>query len=233
MTGRELKEYRKNKGLTQERASRLLGVSQTYLSLLESDKRRLTERLKQKFVRKLHVRPTELPAKVKEYKVSKVSDDQLTADLSALGYVGFSHWKPSRLKNPADVLLSALKSDKRDARLVEALPWLLFRFPDLDWNDVVMTAKAHDLQNRLGFVTNVAKTMAERLGNHAAAHELETVEAKLESSKLEREETLCNETMTRAEREWLEAQRPETAKHWNLLTDLSPQYLNLDYYVTT
>lgn len=232
MTGRELKEYRKNKGLTQERASRLLGVSQTYLSLLERDKRPLTERLKQKFVRKLNVRPTELPAKVKEYKVSKVSDDQLTADLSALGYVGFSHWKPSRLKNPADVLLSALKSDNRDARLVEALPWLLFRFPDLDWNDVVVTAKVHDLQNRLGFVTNVAKTMAERFGSQTTAHKLRTVEAKLESSKLEREETLCNETMTRAERKWLEAQRPETAKHWNLLTDLSPQHLNSDYYVT-
>ncbi|MGQ0542396.1 MAG: helix-turn-helix domain-containing protein [Blastocatellia bacterium] len=230
MTGRALKEYRKNGGLTQERASRLLGVSQTYLSLLESDKRRLTERLKQKLVRKLHVRPTELPAKVKEYKVSQVSDDQLTADLAALGYAGFSHWKPSRVKNPADVLLSALKADKRDARLVEALPWLLFRFPDMEWNEVVTTAKVYDLQNRLGFVTSVAKTMAERFGSQTTAQKLGTVEAKLESSKLEREETLCNETMTRAEREWLNVQRPETAKHWNLLTDLSPQHLNSDYY---
>lgn len=233
MTGRELKEYRKNSRLTQDEAAKVLGVSQTYLSLLESDKRRLTERLKKKLVKKMHVRPTELPAKTKDHKVTKVSDDQLTADLAALGYKGFSHWKPSQLKNPADVLLSALNADKRDARLVEALPWLLFEFPDLEWNSVVMTAKAYDLQNRLGFVTNVAKRMAERYGNETTAQKLETVESKLERSRLEKEETLCKETMTQTERKWLKVQRPESAKHWNLLTDLSPQHLNWQYYVTT
>lgn len=232
MTGRELKKYRKDSNLTQVKAAKRLGVSQTYLSLLESDKRRLTERLTKKLVNKLHVRPTELPSVVSDHKVSRVSDDQLTADLSALGYQGFSYWKPSRRKNPADVLLSALNSDKRDARLVEALPWLLFNFPDLEWNDVVMTAKAHDLQNRLGFVTNVAKRMAERYGNKATAEKLGTVETRLEDSKLAKEETLCKETMTQTERTWLKAQRPEAAKHWNLLTDLSPQHLNWQYYVT-
>ncbi|MBK7392725.1 MAG: helix-turn-helix transcriptional regulator [Chloracidobacterium sp.] len=233
MTGRELREYRLKGRLTQEQVSTRLGVSQTYLSLLECDKRRLTDRLKRKLVKKMDLQPTELSAKAKEYKVAKVSDDQLTADLAALGYKGFSHWKPSQLKNPADVLLSALNADKRDARLVEALPWLLFEFPDLEWNSVVMTAKAHDLQNRLGFVTNVARRMAERYGKGTTAQKLETVESKLERSRLEKEETLCKETMTQAERKWLKAQRPEAAKHWNLLTDLSPQHLNWQYYVTT
>ena len=229
MTGRDVKKYRKSNRLTQEEAAKLLGVSQTYLSLLESDKRRLTESLKKKFVRKMYVRPTELPAKTGDLKVSKVSDDQLTADLAALGYKGFSHYKPSHLKNPADVLLSALNSDKRDARLVEALPWVVFAFPDMAWNDLVMTAKVYDLQNRLGFVTNVAKRMAERHGNHAAAQKLAAVEARLESSKLVKEETLCNEAMTQAERNWLAHNRPKEAKLWNLLTDLSPRYL--DHYV--
>ncbi len=233
MTGDELKEYRVKCGLTQKQASQRLGVSQTCLSLVESNKRRLTESLKQKLVKKLNASPTELPARFKDYKVGKVSDERLTAELARLGYPGFSHWKPSGPKNPADVLLSALNSASRDARLVEALPWLLFTFPELDWSNVVKTAKVFDLQNRLGFVTNVAKRMAERCGNHNAALILESVEARLEGSKLAKEETLCKETMTRAEREWLKTQRPEEAKHWNLLTDLSPQHLNRDYYATT
>lgn len=229
MTGSELKKYRSASGFTQEKAAKLLGVSQTYLSLLESNKRSLTQKLKQKVVKKFNVPPTELPAAASENKVTKVTDDQLTADLSALGYPGFSHYKPSRLKNPADVLLSALNADKRDARLVEALPWLLFAFPDLEWNAVVMTAKAHDLQNRLGFVTNVAKRMALRYGKNATAQKLENYEAGLERSKLELEGTLCNDTMTQAERNWLADNSSLEAKHWHLLTDLSPKYL--DHYV--
>lgn len=228
MTGRELKEYRKNNRLTQQEAAKLLGVSQTYLSLLESNKRRLTERLKKKLVKKMHVRPTELTAKAKDYKVSNVSDDQLTADLAALGYKGFSHWKPSQLKNPADVLLSALKSDKRDARLVEALPWVVLEFPDMEWKNLVITAKAHDLQNRLGFVTDVARRVAEFRNDRETANTLARWESELEHSKLEREDTLCNETMTTTERNWLQTQRPEAADRWHLLTGLSPHHL--DYY---
>jgi transcriptional regulator with XRE-family HTH domain len=230
MTGRELKEYRKHHRLTQAKAAKVLGVSQTYLSLLESEKRRLTDRLKKKLVNKMNVRPTELPAKTKVHRVSSVSDDQLTADLAALGYKGFSHWKPSALKNPADVLLSALKSDKRDARLVEALPWLVLQFPDMEWPSLVATARTYLLQNRLGFVTDVAKRVAEFRNDRATVDKLTRWEAELERSKLEREETLCNETMTDTERKWLQVQRSDAAKQWHLLTDLSPN--NVNYYVT-
>lgn len=225
MTGRELKEYRKNGRLTQEEAAEVLGVSQTYLSLLESDKRRLTEKLKKKLVKKMHVRPTHLPAKAWDLKVSNVSDDQLTADLAALGYKGFSHWKPSQPKNPADVLLSALKSNKRDARLVEALPWLVLQFPDMEWRSLVKTARAHLLQNRLGFVTDVARRVAELNNDRETVSKLSKWETELERSKLEREDTLCNETMTNAERKWLQTQRPESAREWHLYTDLSPENL--------
>src|SRR4029077_4904589 len=92
MTGHELRRYRRERGLSQERVAKALGVSQPYLSLLEKGDRPMTRKLKSKAVRWFDLRPTELPAKVKEYKVSKVSDDQLTSDLAALGYQGFSHW---------------------------------------------------------------------------------------------------------------------------------------------
>src|SRR5206468_3733473 len=110
--------------------------------------------------------------------------------LSALGYKGFSHWKPSRPKNPVDVLLSGLNAKKRDARLVEALPWLVLTFSDMQWDNLVLTAKAYDLQNRLGFVTNIARRLAELSGEETKANKLRKVEAKLEQSKLEREDTL-------------------------------------------
>lgn len=229
MTGLQLAKYRKKSRLTQPRAARELGVSQTYLSLLENGKRPVTERVKKKAVKAFDLSPTEMPANFSLCELPDVSDDQLASELARLGYEGFSHLKPARqLKNPAVVLLSALNAAKRDARLVEALPWVVLAFPDMDWNSLAMTAKAHDLQNRLGFVTSVARRVAEHRGDTRTATKLEQQEAELKHSKLEREETLCNETMTNAERKWLAEHRPEAAKQWNLLTDLSPDHLN--YY---
>ncbi|MBK9216749.1 MAG: helix-turn-helix transcriptional regulator [Chloracidobacterium sp.] len=228
MTGQQLHQHRKRSGLTQKQAARYLRVSQPYLSLLENGDRPLTPVLKRRAVKTFNLSVTELPSLAAQYKVAPVTDDQLTTDLATLGYPGFAYLKPSRQKNPTDVLLSGLNSDKRAARLVEALPWLLFSFPDLDWNALVMTAKAHDLQNRLGFVTNVAKRMAKRYGKAAAAEKLATVEDKLAASKLEKKATLCNETMTQAERNWLAQNSTKEAKHWHLLTDLSPDHL--DHY---
>ena len=225
MTGRELKQYRKKARCTQEEAARALGVSQTYLSLLETDKRPLTEKLWTKAVKKFNLPLTELPSKASEYKVVPTTDDQLTHELSMLGYSGFQHWKPSRKKNPADVLLSALISDNRDARLVEALPWLLLEFPDMEWGSLLKTTKAYDQQNRLGFVANLARQLAELWGDETKAAKLRRVEAKLEPSKLEREDTLCNQRMTNAERNWLLTERPEEAKNWNLVADWRPEHV--------
>jgi hypothetical protein len=51
-------------------------------------------------------------------------------------------------------------------------------------------------------------------------------EAALERSRLAREETLCHDSLTQAERRWLRSNRSEEARHWNLLTDLSPEHLS-------
>ena len=225
MTGRELRRKRRENGLTQEATAKALGVSQPYLSLLEHGDRPLTEELKTEAVRLFDLRPTELPAKASTYRIDKTADDQLTADLAALGYPGFSHFEPARRKNPADVLLSALNASQRDARLMEALPWLVLKFPEMDWHALVATAKLHDLQNRLGFVANVARKLAEMKSDAKAMNSLRSIEARLEPSKLERENTLCNETMTNAERRWLAVNRSDGARHWHILASLSPQHV--------
>lgn len=230
MTGHQLTQYRREKKKTQMEAARALGVSQTYLSLLEAGKRRLTEQLQKKAARFFDLPPTEVPSRLTSGELPTVTDDQLASDLADLGYTGFSHLRRlrARKRNPADVLLSALKADKRDARVVEALPWLVLNYPDLRWNDVARVARTYDLQNRLGYVANVARRIAERERRYETASKLKSHEAELERSLLAREDTLCNETMTNAERRWLLENRPDEAKRWHVLTDLSPRYL--DHY---
>ena len=228
MTATKLKTYRKKSRLTQAEAARGLGVSQTYLSLMEAGKRPLTERLKRKAVKFFDLPPTEQPTNLTAGRLPRVSDDELAADLADLGYVGFGHLRrkhPVR-KNPAEVLLTALNASKRDARVVEGLPWLALKFPDMDWRSAVTAAKVNDLQNRLGYVVEVARRLAERSGDRRTAETLGKQESELERSMLARDGTLCNDTMTNAERRWLAENRPESAKRWHLLADLSPRYLN-------
>ena len=40
-----------------------------------------------------------------------------------------------------------------------------------------------------------------------------------------REDTLCQASLSDAERRWLRRTRPVEASHWNLLTDLNAQFL--------
>ena len=228
MTGNQLAHYRRERKRTQAQTARALGVSQTYLSLLEAGKRPLTEKLTKKAVRFFDLAPTEFPARLALGELRSVSDDQLASDLADLGYTGFAHLRRARMrrKNPAEVLLTALNAPQRDARLVEALPWLVLAFPDMKWKEVTSVAKMYDLQNRLGFVVSVARALAERRLDSKAASALKVREAELERSMLAREDTLCNETMTNAERRWLTDHRPANAKHWRLLAGLVPEHLN-------
>jgi hypothetical protein len=54
----------------------------------------------------------------------------LATELASLGYPGFAYLKSRGKKNPAEVLLSALSSNHLEARLVEALPWILLKYPN-------------------------------------------------------------------------------------------------------
>jgi hypothetical protein len=90
----------------------------------------------------------------------------------------------------------------------------------------VSAAKVNDLQNKLGFLTNVSRRLAEKLGKNETATLLSAQESALERSRSVHEETLCNDSLTQAERRWLKSNRSNEAKHWNLLTDLSPEHLS-------
>jgi transcriptional regulator with XRE-family HTH domain len=223
MTGAWLKEQRRRKGWTQAQAAARLGVSQTYLSLLENGQRPVSERLAKRLERKFAVPPTVLPVAMKS---GLDNAESLAEGLAALGYPGFTHFNHGRRVNPAQLLFEALKMHDLEPRLGEALPWVAWRYLDLDWDWLVPEAKLHDLQNRLGFVVGLAKQVAERNEQPADAEALAAVERRLEPSRLVREDTLCHESMTQAERRWLREHRSTQAQHWNLLTGLVPDHLS-------
>lgn len=226
MTGRQLKSARELKGWSQEYAASRLGVSQPYLSMLERDERRVPAQLARKAAGVYRMSAVVLPTTLTWDRVRPADEDTLAMDLAALGYPGLSYLKPKRKRNPAEVLISALSARDLDVRLTEALPWVLLEFPDLDWRWLVAAAKLNDLQNKLGFITGVARRLAEMSGDSETAALLGREEEALERSRLMSEDTLCHDSLTEPERRWLRKNRPEEAKHWGLLTDMSPEHLS-------
>jgi transcriptional regulator with XRE-family HTH domain len=206
-----MRRAREARGWTQAAAAQQLGVSQGYVSLLESGTRPVPAKLASSVCRTLGLPPTVLPAVE-----LNLAPDRLPSVLGALGYEPFGYLR-GRLFNPAAVLLAALCQNDLPARVVEALPWLALHFPDLNREWLVERAKVHDVQNRLGYVVTLAGQVA---GAGVAPRLRELVQA-LEPSRLAREGTLCHDSMTETERSWLREQRPPQAEHWNLLTDLS------------
>ncbi len=234
MNGQELRATRLREGWTQQQAAGRLGVTQAYLSMVEHGHRVLPASLARKAVELLHGPPTALPLRGEG--VGAPSDsDKLRSELAALGYPGFAHVRGRVRRNPAEVLLNALNQSDVDTRVVEGLPWLAFTYADLDWDWAVQNAKLHDLQNRLGFVTTLAyKLGASRLSfvplgsqstDEQRSRRLKEYAAVLDRSRLVKEDTLCHDSLTEAERKWLRENRPAEAAHWNLLTDMKAENL--------
>ena len=222
----ELRDGRQRAGLTQVEAASRLGVSQPYLSQLECGRRRLTARLA-RALRRLYGLPATLLPLPPEPPKRGAGNERSPAQLAALGYPGYAHVRPSPQLNPAVVVLAALSEDDLDARVTEALPWVLVRYPELNWDWLATRAKLRNLQNRLGFLVAVARELAESHPEWSnAAKRLTEVEKDLELARLAAETTLSRESMPPAERAWLRANRSPLAERWNVLTSLKSQQLS-------
>ena len=121
--------------------------------------------------------------------------------------------------NPALVIVGALAHADLDVRLVEALPWVLSEFPDLDTRWLVAACRLLNLQNRLGYLVTLAARP------EVDVPHLSRLRLELENSRLAGEGTLCRDSMPSAEREWVRSHRPAAAEHWRLLTTLSREQL--------
>jgi len=173
-------------------------------------------------VRKLRLPPTTLPLPALSQAVTPVPPGELAAALAWLGYPGFVHMrKAARPANPAELVARAIAHRDLEPRLVEGLPWVLAKFHDLDWRWLIAQCRVLDLQNRLGFLV----TLADQLAKPSAAESLQAALADLERSRLTTEGTLCRDSMSVVERNWMRQARSLYAAHWNLLTALTADQL--------
>ena len=218
MTGADVREGRKQKRWTQTDLAEKLGVTQAYVSLLESNRRDVPRRLQPRLVTLLDLPASELPM---ARAADPLSEHRVASALATLGYPGFAHLARARKLNPAELLARTLRRPHVEARLAEALPWVLVHYPNLDWVWLVSQAKQHDFQNRLGFVVTVARELADRSGDSSTAQVLRAWEGILERSRLQKEDSFAGDRLTDAERRWLRANRSVEAAQWNMLSSVS------------
>ncbi|MGH9328699.1 MAG: helix-turn-helix domain-containing protein [Terriglobia bacterium] len=225
MKPQTLKLERSKRAWGQVELARRLGVSQPYLAMLEEGKRPLKPALTRK-ASLVYGLPLELPVSERFTPARDVGADRLVGHLSRLEYPGFAYVRPHvPRRNPAEVLLTALAQNSLEARVAEALPWLLLRYWKMDFLWLVERAKRFDLQNRLGFVTGVAHKISARAPETSRTDALLKLKTLLDYSRLAREDSFPRPPRNDAERQWLMQNRPEEARHWNLLSDLRPEHL--------
>ena len=226
MNGEQLLKERLSRDWEQQDTATKLKVSQPYLSLIEAGKRPITEKLARRAVRVFNLPPTALPVEYpsKDPSGSK-TQDLLALRLAGLDYPMFSHLKKTRKVNPASVLMSALDEDDLDSRVVEALPWLVYNFSDMDWSQVISSAKLFDAQNRLGFLLSLAHDLSRQSKAKNKRALFKELLLTLEKSRLVRDDSFRRNSLTEAEKAWLRKNRPKMARHWRILSNLSAEHL--------
>jgi transcriptional regulator with XRE-family HTH domain len=226
MDGRALRRARQSMNRTQADAARALGVTQAYLSMLETGSRAISKSFVRRALRVLDLSPTALPLPLPAGRAATFTGKHdFGADLAALGYPEFAYLGTKVRRNPAGVLLYALNQPDLDARVVEGLPWLALTYVDMDWDWLVQNAKLEDRQNRLGFAVYLASEVAEGRGDVRRTRKLKGCLEVLDRSRLAREDTFCHDSLTQVERAWLRDHRSAVASHWNLLTDMEGKHL--------
>jgi transcriptional regulator with XRE-family HTH domain len=225
MTAQQWTAGRRNPGLTQVQAASSLGISQPYLSQLEKGQRVGGTELVERAAALYGLPATALPLP-DSANLAGVGPDRLQKEFAALGYPGFAHARSRHKTNPALLVLTAVSQDDLDTRLVEALPWVMGAYTDLDWPWLRDRVKLLNAQNRLGYLVHLTSELQKRRSE--SGNPVEVVcgwRRDLEEARLAREDTLCRASMPQRERSWLRKHRPRAAAHWNLLTGLTVEQL--------
>lgn len=224
MKAHEFRSARLAKGWTQRQAADRLGVTQAYLNYLEHGKRRLTPRLVRRATSVYGLSLVLLPIP-EPFNLAETSDQHLAEGLAMLGYPGFSYLRSrTAKKHPNDFLLTVLGQKALDARVAEALPWVVAHSAELNsW--LLENARKFNLQNRLGFVVSLARRAADNLKVSPKTDELLRFGTLLDDSRLAKEDYFYRPPRTDSETQWLKANRSDDAVHWNLLSDMKPEHV--------
>ncbi len=225
MNGEIILKERISRNWEQHRTAERLNVSQPYLSLIEAGKRPVTEKVARRAVRLFSLPPTSLPLKKIEISEKSPSDNQIASRLAGLGYPKFSHLKKSRKVNPTVILTNALKMQNIESRTLESLPWLIYQFSEIDWLKVIWEAKLADAQNRLGFLLSLAFKKSKEDKDKGKQDLFYKLLSDLEKSRLYQEDSFQRDKLTDAEKRWLKKNRPENARFWRILSNLSIEHL--------
>jgi hypothetical protein len=147
------------------------------------------------------------------------TEGELAAELGALGYPGYAHLSGTG-RNPAELLFDALDRSDLDVRTIEGLPWVILKYPYLDWAWLIREVKLRNRQNRLGFLVTVSSKLAFRMGRADVHGHLVPVLRELEDARLAKKDTLCQESWPPSRRRHVRSVRSKLAAHWNLDTGL-------------
>jgi transcriptional regulator with XRE-family HTH domain len=223
MNATGLRAARSSAGMSQALAAKRLGVTQSYLSLLERGKRRVPARLAAKAATLFRANPLLLPLTPwHEWVPREVSNQWLAEQLALLGYPGFAYMR-SRLTrvHPADLLMTGLSQPVVEPRVMEGLFWSLTKYWQMDRTWLVQVAKLHGLQNKLGFAAELCSALmlpAETRSN------LYRLAVELAPVRLADEAALCDKLSSSQERWYRENRGPRSSK-WNLVTNWEPEHL--------
>ncbi len=146
-----------------------------------------------------------------------MKDDELAIAIGSLGYPGFSHLRSGEPVDPAAVLLDAIDRDELDPRVREGLPWIPRAFPDLNWDWLIAEAQRRNLQNRLGFIVDLAALSSSYLAVH---QKLTAVTERIAEIRRDEWDTLSNQSMTKDERAFVHSLRFPIAERWHIDSDL-------------
>lgn len=145
-----------------------------------------------------------------------MNDDQLAVALGSLGYPGLSYLESSEPVDPAGVLLDAIDRDDLEPRVRDGLPWIPRAFPDMKWDWLITEAQRRNRQNRLGFIVALAALGSPYLAVH---NKLIAVTERIAEIRRVEWDTLCNESMTKAERALVHSQCFPIAERWHIDSD--------------
>lgn len=155
--------------------------------------------------------------------------------LNLLGHPGFRtlfyEIDEEPAPDPAVALVAILACDDLEERIVEAAPWIVLRFEHMDWEWLIREACARQVQNRLGFVVNLAAQIAAEGGvEKERLIQLTRLEERLFEFRLDKEDTLCARRMSAEEKRSLREARTSEARQWGLITPLRARDIDCPGY---
>ena len=220
---RNLRSFRLRAGLSQSDLARKAGTLQPRVAVMESAGDPTLPRLEwlARVADSLGVSVSELLSErvvPEPDSFSSLPDngDNLAAHLKGLGAPLTGSSTKNRSFSPEAVVLGVLRVVP-SSRMVECLPGILST-RDMDHEKLLRLARERRLVNRLGFVVDVAATLAEKSGDIERASRLRGLSRKLWGARnRETEEFLMGKAPEDPEfRNWVKKKTPRPGKKWGV-----------------